>query len=760
VAFEALHTMDAKMKGQQGYMALKLDMSKAYDRVEWEFLEGIMRKLGFADRWVNMLMKCIKSVSYSILINGQPHGRIFPSQGIRQGDPLSPYLFILCAEGLSHLLDKAERERTITGLPMVRGRIRISHLFFADDSLLFCKANVEEWARIQEILGLYEQASGQKLNREKTFIFFSRNTKQETKDFIISISGVSSLANYEKYLGLPPLVGRSKVSTFSGIQGRIWERINGWTEKFLTQAGKEVLLKAVIQAIPTYTMSVFQLPKKLCQDITSMMSRFWWGHKDNQGRMAWMSWKKMGKGKEKGGLGFRDLEFFNLAMLAKQGWRLIRNPESLVARIMKAKYYLNSNFLEAKIGRNPSYAWRSIWNSKKLLKEGLIWRVGDGTQIKIWEDPWIPQPRAHPARSPINILDSQATVSELLDVDTNWWNMALVKDIFDEEEARMICGLSVCPRRGSDILAWEHTKNGVFTVRSAYHLAMERAEEREASYSEYQVSRRMWKRIWEMKGSRVVKFFMWKACNNILPTKEKLFKREVVPDPLCPICMLAPESLSHILWTCPSAQDVWVECKGRLQKCVCNDGEFMDILLQVGQGLDEEERHLMVTVARLIWLRRNKLVFEGVFQGPKSIVRVAREQVEAFNEATRRHCTHRPSNTVQEEVVWKKPPLGTLKFNWDAAVDKEGGRIGMGVIARDSVGEVVVMNSVPMDFVQDPSLVEALAARQAVELSLAMGLENCIFEGDALEVIKAINQEEPCRGVISQIVNDIKTLLL
>jgi hypothetical protein len=180
----------------------------------------------------------------------------------------------------------------------------------------------------------------------------------------------------------------------------------------------------------------------------------------------------------------------------------------------------------------------------------------------------------------------------------------------------------------------------------------------------------------------------------------------------------------------------------------------------VDQGLDEEERHLMVTVARLIWLRRNKLVFEGIFQGPKSIVRVAREQVEAFNEATRRHCTHRPSNTVQEEVVWKKPPPGTLKFNWDAAVDKEGGRIGMGVIARDSVGEVVVMNSVLMDFVQDPSLAEALAARQAVELSLAMGLKNCIFEGDALEVIKAINQEEPCRGVISQIVNDIKTLLL
>ena len=101
--------------------------------------------------------------------------------------------------------------------------------------------------------------------------------KQETKDHILSIAGVNSTNSYEKYLGLPPLVGRSRMSTFIGIQGKIWERINGWKEKFLSQAGKEVMIKVVIQVIPTYTMSVFQLPKTLCKEITSMMFRFWWG---------------------------------------------------------------------------------------------------------------------------------------------------------------------------------------------------------------------------------------------------------------------------------------------------------------------------------------------------------------------------------------------------------------------------------------------------------------------------------------------------
>jgi hypothetical protein len=351
------------------------------------------------------------------------------------------------------MLGKAEREHRITGLPVVCGGLQINHFFFADDSLLFCKVNVEEWASIQEILSLYEKALGQKLNRKKTSLFFSRNTKQETKEFILSIAGVTSSNSYERYLGVPPLVGKSKESTFSGIQGRVWERINGWTEKFLTQAGKEVLLKAVVQTIPTYTMSVFQPPRKIFLDITSMMSRFWWGHKEKQGRLAWMSWKKMGKAKDKGGLGFRDLELFNLAILAKQGWCLIQNPETLMAKIMRAKYYPNSNFLEADIGQNPSYAWHSIWNSKKLLKEGLVWRVGDGTKIRIWEDPWLFAFRAQPERLSGNRLENQAKVSELLDVNTNWWNTALVQECFNEEDAKLICSICVNPWRGIDLLA-------------------------------------------------------------------------------------------------------------------------------------------------------------------------------------------------------------------------------------------------------------------------------------------------------------------
>jgi hypothetical protein len=134
------------MKGKDEFMALKLDMSKSYDRVEWGFLETVMSK------WVNLLMTYVRTMTYSILINGRPYGKIIPSRGLRQRDPPLPYFFILCAEGLSTWINKMERAGGIIRLPLTRGGTRLNHLFFADDSLLFCKADTVEWYFIQKVL--------------------------------------------------------------------------------------------------------------------------------------------------------------------------------------------------------------------------------------------------------------------------------------------------------------------------------------------------------------------------------------------------------------------------------------------------------------------------------------------------------------------------------------------------------------------------------------------------------------------------------
>jgi hypothetical protein len=158
------------------------------------------------------------------------------------------------------------------------------------------------------LLRKYEESSGQRLNNNKTDIFFSKNTSMVDREKIVEIAGIPATQRYDSYLGLPALVGRSRVAAFRSIKERIWKKLQDWKVKFLSQAGKEVLLKAVIQAIPTYSMSVFMLPRSLCLEINSLMSKFWWGHQDKT-RVHWMSWKRLGESKANGGLGFRDWRF-------------------------------------------------------------------------------------------------------------------------------------------------------------------------------------------------------------------------------------------------------------------------------------------------------------------------------------------------------------------------------------------------------------------------------------------------------------------
>ncbi|XP_042944668.1 uncharacterized protein LOC122278556 [Carya illinoinensis] len=223
-----------KKKGREGSMAIKLDMSKAYDRVEWNFLEAILIKLGFGIKWTNLLMNCVRTVTYSTILNGIP----------------------------------GERD-IIKGVAVSRNGIRINHLLFADDCAIFCRAKLVEWYQIKGLLSVYEEASGQTLNKEKT-----RN---------------------------------------------------------------EILIKSVLQAIPAYAMSVFKMPGKLLKESEAIIAKFWWNQKEVGKGIHWKSWSSMGTVKNQGGLGFRDFNSFNRTLLAKQLWRMIKEPLTLVSRVYKEK---------------------------------------------------------------------------------------------------------------------------------------------------------------------------------------------------------------------------------------------------------------------------------------------------------------------------------------------------------------------------------------------------------------------------------------
>lgn len=192
-------------------------------------------------------MTCIKTVSYAVLINGKLGIIVNPSRGIRQGDPISPYLVLLCAEGLSGLLSTYEKEGQIKGIKVAYGCQPLNHLFFVDDSILFCRASLTEWKQIQSIMKKYEATFGQCINKQKTSILFSPNTSDAIKNQIKAIIGVIICHNLGIYLGLLAAVGKSKNKTFGPLKDWIWHRIHNWKNNYLTLAGKEILLKVAFR---------------------------------------------------------------------------------------------------------------------------------------------------------------------------------------------------------------------------------------------------------------------------------------------------------------------------------------------------------------------------------------------------------------------------------------------------------------------------------------------------------------------------------
>ena len=202
-------------------MAIKLDMSKAYNWVEWEYLEDIMRKMGFCERWISLVMMCVTTVSYKVLINGKPRGKITPMRGLRQGDPISPYLFLLCAEGLSTLIRKKESMGQLKGVGVSKQAPLVLYIFFADDSIIFCRATMEECKQVAKVLDTYEKESRQKINKDKTSLLFSKNTRANIQNGVKDTFSAQILQQHKKYLGLPSMVGRGKKKAFHRIKDQV-----------------------------------------------------------------------------------------------------------------------------------------------------------------------------------------------------------------------------------------------------------------------------------------------------------------------------------------------------------------------------------------------------------------------------------------------------------------------------------------------------------------------------------------------------------
>ncbi|KAG7548646.1 Reverse transcriptase domain [Arabidopsis suecica] len=630
IAQEMFHGLRTNPSCKEKYMAIKTDMSKAYDRVEWKCIEELLRKMGFCEKWISWMMWCISTVQYRVLLNGQPRGLIIPERGLRQGDPLSPYLFILCTEVLIANIRKAEHEKLITGIKISTASPSVSHLLFADDSLFFCKANIDQCGVILGILKQYESVSGQQINFSKSSIQFGHKVDDSIKAEIKSVLGINNLGGMGTYLGLPESLGGSKTKIFSFVRERLQTRINGWSAKFLSKGGKEVMIKSVAAALPTYVMSCFRLPKTITSKLTSAVAKFWWSSNGESRGLHWMAWNKLCSSKSDGGLGFRNVDDFNSALLAKQLWRLITVPDSLFAKVFKGRYFRKSNPLDTIKSYPPSYGWRSIMSARSLVIKGLIKRVGSRASISIWEDPWIPAQFPRPAKSNGLIIDPSLKVKNLIDSRSNFWNIDLLNELFVPEDVALISALPLGAPTKEDSLGWHFTKSGKYTVKSGYHTA--RLEDLEANLSFIGPDFKSLKaHTWKVQCPPKLRHFMWQILSGCVPVTENLRKRGINCDTGCGRCGAIEESINHTLFECHPSRQVWalsqIPTAPEIFPTTSIYANLDHLFWRIPSEVDSS------SFPWIIWYilkARNEKIFENVDKDPLEVLHLAEKEAQSW----------------------------------------------------------------------------------------------------------------------------------
>ncbi|GKV08912.1 hypothetical protein SLEP1_g20481 [Rubroshorea leprosula] len=737
IAYEVLHFMRARKRRKRGWQAIKLNMSKAFDRVEWPYLEAVMRALGFADRWISLIMGCVSSVQYNILLNGADAGRVIPTRGLRQGDPLSLYLFILCAEGLTAMIRDAEEQKLLHGIKICRQAPTISHLFFADDSFLFLRATETE---------------------SKSSVIFSSNVPQRTQDAISQILCMSASSQPGRYLGLPAFVGRNRTAVFSSLKSKVWHKVGEWREQPLSRAGREVLIKSVLQALPTYVMSLFLLPQSLCTDLERIMNRYWWGGGMDEHKIHWLEWKKLATSKRDGSLGFRSLHEFNLAMLCKQSWRLLVNPDSLVGRLMKAKYFPRSDLFHAELKPACSQTWRSIWCSITLLRQGCRKLIGDGRTIEIWGDPWLPGITQFCVQSPRPLSCTLHYVADLIDEATHTWKQDLILCTFNPSEAALILSIPLSWTRRNDGWTWNFTRNGVFSVRTGYHRALEMESSRIGpSGSSGSVGGG---RLWRIDVPETVRLLIWQAYRGVLPTKDNLHRRRVETDLLCPVCGLEPESILHCFVYCLAARATWLGSPLSLRVSelhVDNFAAFIDGMIPI---LGREQLEMLCILCWKIWGCRNEVVWHGKHTDPQRIIEHGLGYLREYKQAMISKGRQVGLGQQLGETRWRPPDVSHVKINTDGATSGQQQNFGIGAVARDHDGNVVAAMACKGQGAVVAEIAEACSLRKALQWARGLSFDRIILESDCATIVTAMQHESPpLNSTLGLIISDSKMLM-
>jgi hypothetical protein len=473
--------VDLAKKSGREVLIFKVDFEKAYDSVDWGFLEYMLRKFGFGEKWIDWIRACVFAGNLSVLVNGSPTTEINIQIGLKQGDLLAPFLFLLVAEGFAGLMRSAVDKNLFKGFLVGSEGLEVSHLQYADDTLCIGEASMENLWTLKAILRGFELASGLKVNFWKSCLIgvnVQNAFMENACDFLNCKRGSVPFS----YLGLPVGANPRRASTWDPVVERLRKRLRSWGNRYVSLGGRIVLINSVLNSIQIFYLSFMELPVMVRKNIICIQREFLWGGVKGGRKISWVKWKDVCLPRSQGGLGVRDVSKVNSSLLIKWRWKLIQNEGAVWKDVLAAKYGPNVRYNVHWMGESiPSCAscwWKDLCSVD--LNDGVSWfasnvtrKVNSGNSTRFWKDCWmgtLPLCDRYPCLFSISV-QKDAMINEVWEGERRWdlrWRRRLF--VWEEEligelrEALPLLELS----QEEDAWCWGLGEGGVFTVHSAY----------------------------------------------------------------------------------------------------------------------------------------------------------------------------------------------------------------------------------------------------------------------------------------------------
>ncbi|KAL0285509.1 UNVERIFIED_CONTAM: hypothetical protein Sangu_2776500 [Sesamum angustifolium] len=535
------------------------------------------------------------------------------------------------------------------------------------------------------------------------------------------------------HLGLPLCKPRSRRQAFNHILDKLSGKLSGWKMKNLSQASRGVLIKSIGQALPIY-MSTFLLPKSLCGKMDSTLRKFWWGARQDKKFLALKCWDDICAPKNLGGLGFRKMWEFNKALVSKLAWQMCFPQDKLWSQILGAKYLHFNSFLELP-GRavGASWIWQGIMECREIIKEGACYHVFANSEIKIWQDPWIPTvqnflpPEEHMQEWSQN--QNLFFVRDLMENDCKSWNLNMLHEIFPPEIIKEILKINIPPLMEPKKLFWTPSKSGDFSTKSAYWIIQERRLP--SNHANIKIA----KRIWSLRVHDRFKLLIWRILFDALPTKFRLNQIFPVSNLECPLCDAGCEDSHHLLLECAFTERIWFSSKWKFRLFPFRHLSVSEWFLTITgkdqrflppNSTQEEFITFWIAVLDLIWRNRNNILHGKPKMEPDAVARIAHTHTVEHSQAQVLKSL-KASSVVFDK--WLPPPEGWLKVNTDAAFSDGEGMAAC--VIRNHEGTIICAKSERI-WAHDPTAAEVLALKSAFLILDNAKIDKAIFETDSL----------------------------